>query len=276
MKKRFFMIFLAGLFFYACSEELKETTETTLKTELLAQTQKSKWVAAKISKEIVQNQKKISHYDFDVNALEKLIHTEDVTYIWFDLGLNENNQITFTATGEQRETGEIKAQVSSQIIGKDTYKADLSIFHKIGNIPLDDVQGFNHILENTDAYEYITSMEKAYDNFEAALDQEGQRVERFGLDVMVVKRMLTTHNIHSLALFLGKNKKQKMTTVFIGKDKKGNLLINKSTDASTAGKAYDFTHPCPTECDPCRKCVKYCEGSWWECCKYEPCGGGPR
>jgi hypothetical protein len=44
-------------------------------------------------------------------------------------------------------------------------------------------------------------MNDAYRNFEAILDQGGQRVERFGLDAMVVKRMLMTKNINTLGLF---------------------------------------------------------------------------
>ena len=93
-------------------------------------------------------------------------------------------------------------------------------------------------------------MKSGYNNFEAILDQEGQRVERFGLDAMVVKRMIMTKNIHTLGLFLGQNNKDKMTTVFISMDGNSNLLINNSADISTVGKAFDFTRPCPTTCDP--------------------------
>lgn len=272
MKKTLFTLLAMGFMICSCSDEIKETFQVEEKIAVTARIQKANWFDTKLTETIVNNQKRISHYEFDVEALQELVTTEDVTYVWFDLGLNKENQITFTATGELRETGEIKAQVPSKIIKEDTYKADLSIFHSVGNVPLGDSKGSSHVLENTDAYEYITSMKKAYDTFEATLDQEGQRVERFGLDVVVVKRMLATGNIHSLALFLGQNKKQKMTTVFIGKGKKGNLLINNSTDISKAGRAFDFTDPCPNTCGVC-VCT---DGTEIWCGKKCPDGSDPK
>ncbi|WP_298511224.1 hypothetical protein [uncultured Kordia sp.] len=272
MKKTLFTLLAMGFMICSCSDEIKETSQIEETVGVIAKTQKVNWIDSKLTETVVNNQKKISHYEFDVKALEELVTTKDVTYVWFDLGLSKENQITFTATGELRATGEIIAQVASKIIKEDTYKADLSIFQSVGNVPLDASKASSHILENTDAYEYITSMKKAYNTFEATLDQDGQRVERFGLDVVVIKRMLATDNIHSLALFLGKNKKQKMTTVFIGKGKKGNLLIDNGTDISTAGRAFDFTDPCPNTCDNCG-CPDGSRVWCWEKC---PDGSEPK
>jgi len=237
---------------FSCSKELQEAsvpTETAQITEETSQLAReaTQWKTTPITQELIENQRAISHYQFDVNELKTLIDNSAVNYVWFDLGVNNKNQITFTATGE--DTNEVViAQVKSKIITTKNYQADFSIFNTVAEVYFGEK--FNHILPNKDAYEYVTSMKAAYNNFEAVLDQEGQRVERFGLDAMVVKRMLLTQNINRLGLFLGKNKKQKMTTVFIGMDANNNLLIDANTDISTGGKAFDFTHPCPTTCDP--------------------------
>jgi len=242
---------------FSCSEELQDTS-VPIETSKIAEEkiqlarQRTQWKTTPISNELIANQRNISHYAFTINSLQALVENEDVNYVWFDLGVNSKNQITFTATGED-VNNVIVTQVTSTIVSTKTYQADFSIFNRVEEISFGDQ--FNHILPNKEAYQYLIDMKRSYTNFEATLDQEGQRVERFGLDAMVVKRMLMTKNIHTLGLFLGKNKKQKMTTVFIGMDANNSLLIDNSTNVSTAGKAFDFTHPCPSTCDdPCRYC----------------------
>jgi len=254
-----------SMLLFSCSQELQETSDLNETANLSRQARE--WKSTPINQELVENQQNISHYQFDVIELKTLVDNSAVNYVWFDLGLNNKNQITFTATGED-VNGEIVSQVTSTIVTTKQYRTDFSVFNTIEGVSFGDK--FNHILPNKDAYEYLTSVKKAYRNFEAVLDQEGQRVERFGLYTMVVKRMLMTKNIHTLGLFLGKNDKEKMTTVFIGMDKDNNLLIDSSTDISTAGKAFDFSQPCPTTCDESFNiCAQYCDSPWWMCCKYK-------
>jgi len=257
-----------SMLLFSCSQELQEASvpiETTqiAETSQLAR-QAAQWKITPITKKLIENQRAISHYQFNVNELKGLIDNSNLNYVWFDLGINTNNQITFTATGEDVNDA-IVGQVASKIVAAKAYQADFSVFNTVADVSFGDK--FNHILKNKDAYQYVTAMKAAYNNFEATLDQEGQRVERFGLDAMVVKRMLMTKNIHTLSLFLGQNNKQKMTTVFIGMDTNNNLLIDASTDISTAGKAFDFTQPCPSTCDgPCTYCEQFCDSPWWMCC----------
>ena len=256
-----------SMLLFSCSQELQETS-APIETTQIAETaqlarQAAQWKITPITKRLIANQRAISHYQFDVTKLKALVDNSAVNYVWFDLGLNSKHQITFAATGENT-SNEIVAQVRSTIVTTKTYQADFSIFNTVEEVSFGDE--FNHILKNKDAYQYVTAMESGYANLEAALDQEGQRVERFGLDAMVVKRMLMTKKIHTLGLFLGQNNKDKMTTVFIGMDANNNLLIDNSTDISTAGKAFDFTSPCPSVCDPCSFCEQYCDSPWWMCC----------
>ncbi|AXG71537.1 hypothetical protein KORDIASMS9_03794 [Kordia sp. SMS9] len=146
--------------------------------------------------------------------------------------------------------GEIIAQVPSQIITTDKYKLEISIFKKIGDKTSNELQEVTHILKNSEAFEYLTKMQNSYDNFEAIIDQSGQRIERFGLDANVVQRILHIDNIHSLGLHLGVNNNQKMTTVFIGKDKHGKLLLGGNTkNINDEGDPFDFSKPCPNDCN---------------------------
>ena len=255
-----------SMLFFSCSQELQETPELNETHDLLRQAKE--WKTTPITQELVKNQQNISHYEFEVNALKALVDNSTVNYIWFDLGINNKNQITFTATGVDTNDN-VVPQVTSMIVATDTYHADFSIFNRVQDVPIGD-NTFNHILKNKEAYRYLASMKQGYNNFETILDQEGQRVERFGLDAMVVKRMLMTKSINTLGLFLGKNNKEKMTTVFIGMDQDKNLLIDTSTNESTSGKAFDFSEPCPNTCDePFTICAQYCDSPWWMCCRYK-------
>jgi len=251
---------------FSCSQELQETSQLNETTNLLRRARE--WKSAPITKELVKNQQNISHYEFEVNELKALVDNSAVNYVWFDLGVKNKNQITFTATGVDINDN-VVAHVTSMVIATSTYQADFSIFNNVQDVSIGN-NTFNHILKNKEAYRYLMSMKSGYNNFEAILDQEGQRIERFGLDAMVVKRMLMTKNISTLGLFLGKNNKEKMTTVFIGMDQDKNLIIDASTDELTSGKAFDFTHPCPSDCDaPLTVCAQYCDSPWWMCCRYK-------
>ncbi len=265
MKKIIFLSLAICVMFFSCSQE-EEQEETKLANLII---QKSDWKTAVLANEIVDSQRTISHYEFDIQELNKLISNEKVTYIWFDLGLDTKNSIVFTATGvNQRD--EIVGQVSSKAILVHDYQADFSVFRRVKDIELDAPSELTHILPNQDAYAYLMNVEKWYDNFEEYLMYEDQRVERFGLQKVVIKRILMTRYIHSMALFLGVNKKEKITTVLIGKDKNGNLLINKG-DINTGGRAFDFTEPCPSACDmDCGGCAQWCDDPFWMCCIAQP------
>lgn len=268
MKEKVTMLIAACLLMISCSQESKKSSELTT---IAIETQKDLWRKTAITPKIVENQRKISHYQFDIYELQQLINRNGVSFIWFDLGLNENSQMTISATGQDRDKLVI-GQVQSKIISTDHYTTDLSIFQKVGGVP-SRTNRLNHMLSNDDAFQYLNDMQKAYNQFEETLQHDGERVERFGLDALVVRRILMTTNIHSLGLFLGKNNEQKMTTVFIGKDKNGTLLIDDSSDLDGALSAFDFTSPCPDACEDCRECVQRCESPWWMCCKDKPCKG---
>ena len=282
MKKDvFFMLVASMLLIYSCSDDNESNSTTPETANLEIQNtgeipsialEKEQWKSVTISNEIVTRQQGISHYEFDIVALQTLIDTKDVNYIWFDVGLTRDNLMTFTATAENKFE-EIVGQVTSQAITQQKSKTDFSILNQVKSVEPEIAPLETHILPNQFAYEYLTSMDKAYSNFEQLLLHDGERVERFGLNPVIVQRMLNTKGINTLALFLGQNYNDKLTTVFIAKDKGGNLLIDDSDDVNTSGKAFDFTQPCPNFCDPDSGCcIERCGPFNIFCCDYEdPC-----
>jgi len=244
MKKYIFSAAGAFLLLLSCSQETTEKIEEANLT-----VQKNNWKTGVILQEIADNQQQISHYEFDVNALNELIADTRVTFVWFDLGLNDENQITFSATGVDGEDI-IIGELPSFIISTQKYQADFSALKVMQDVRTEGVPPMDHILTSDDAYQYLTGTGRSLIDLENALTQEGFRVERFGYDVAIVKRMLLTHDIDRLALFFGTNKNQKLTTVFIAIDKYDELIIDANMDAPTSGRAFDFSLPRPPCCSP--------------------------
>ena len=267
MKNKVFIPLFMMLIFFSCSEE-NESDVVTVETANL-ETQKTRWKAAAITDELLVQQQHISHYEFNVFDLQSLIDDRYIVKVWFDIGLTDDNRITFTATGEN-EYGEVIGEVPSQAINQQRSKTDFSIFNSTREVTFDIAPEQSHILPHQDAYRYLTSVKRTAIDFEQSLLQDGQRVERFSLNPGIVQRILNTKNIHSLALFPAQNDKEKLTTVFIAKDKGGNLLIDDSQDITTAGRAFDFTTPCPNNCGQgCQGelvCVSYCSIFGFEYC----------
>lgn len=154
--------------------------------------------------------------------------------------------MTFTATAEN-DHKEIVGQLSSKIVSTRMCDTNFSFLKQKGAF-YQKSDPITHVLSSSDAYNYLTVMKSSYNliNFKNAIDQQGHRVERFGLEVAVVRQIVSVKNIYSLALFLGRNNIQKMTAVFIGKNIKCNFIIDYNSDSPA--KVHDFTKPCPTTC----------------------------
>jgi hypothetical protein len=267
MKKLFWTLCCVIILFGSCSEDNTITPETTTADFTL---EHNEWKTATLTNEIITNQQNISHYGFDILQLEKLIAQEEVNYIWFDLGLNTKNQITFTATGVNSNEITID-QVTSKIISTGKNKTNINVLQQVKGVETGYTKKETHILRNEEAYNYITSMNKASNNFKKGLTSKGLRVESIGFDAVVIDRILNTKGAKSIALFLGQNKKQEITTVLIAKDSDGNLLINNSSDIQTSGRAFDDGHRRPPS-PSCGGCADYCEWPIWICCVAEsPC-----
>ena len=107
---RLSLVIVFSMLLFSCSQELQETSEFNETTNLLRQAKE--WKTTPITQELVENQQNISHYEFEVNALKALVDNSAVNYVWFDLGVNNRNQITFTATGVDTNDNAV-AQVAS-------------------------------------------------------------------------------------------------------------------------------------------------------------------
>lgn len=226
---------------FSCTQENVKPETNSLAN--LSQEQNN-WKSAAISSEIIENQKQISHYEFNLLAMQDLINTEEVSYIWFDLGINQQQQITISATAVNTEDVFL-GEVASTIINTKEYQTNFSIFNSKENLDTQKSSKESHILSNRDAYNYLEKGAASFTNFEATLTYDTFRIERFGINALVIKQILQTKGVNTLALFLGINNLGKRTTVLMAKDSTGNLLIN-----NTNARAFDFTNPCPPYCDP--------------------------
>lgn len=272
MKKLFWTLCSVMILLGSCSEDTSVTPENTTADLTL---QHSEWKTAALTNDVITNQQSISHYEFDATQLSKLITQEEVTYVWFDLGLNTKNQITFSARGANKMNETNHGEITSEIISATKNTTETSILQQTKGAETGYTVKETHIISNEDAYNYITSMDKTYNSnsFEKGFRKQGVRVERIGFDAVIIQRILNTKGAESIALFLGVNKKQAFTTVLIAKDKNGKLLINNSTDLQTSGRAFDEGHrrpPPPSGQPSCGGCAEYCDWPIWVCCIAEP------
>ncbi|WP_299678108.1 hypothetical protein [uncultured Dokdonia sp.] len=275
MRKLLRPIYFLGLLFVSCSEDTTVTPENAVADLTL---QRSEWKTATLTNEIITNQQSISHYEFDATQLSKLIAQEEVTYVWFDLGLNTKNQITFSARGFNKKDLTNHGEITSEIIPTTRNITNIDILQQTKGAETGYNSKESHIISNEDAYNYIFSMNNAYnyDSFEKGFTKQTVRVERIGFGKPVIQRILNTKDSKSIALFLGINKQQEIITILIAKDKNGNLIIDNSNDIETSGRAFDHggRRPPPPHSN-CGGCAEYCESPFWMCCVAEPpCGGG--
>jgi len=269
MRKLFWILCSVIILSGSCSEDSSVTPDTTANFTL----QRSEWKTATLTNEIITNQQSISHYEFDATQLSKLISQEEVTYVWFDLGLNTKNQITFSARGYNKENLTDHGHIAPEIISVAKNTTDINILQQVKGAETGYTEKESHIISNEDAYSYITSMNKAYNNdsFEKGFRKQGIRIDRIGFDAPVIQRILNTESAKSLTLFLGANKKQEFITILIAKDKNGELLINNSTDIETSGRAFDRGGKRPPPSHPgCGGCQEFCESPFWMCCVAQP------
>ena len=261
MKKRVFVCIAAAGIFISC---FQDSTTVIEEVEILT-LQQNEWKTTSLANEIFENQKDISHYEFNSGELSKLISTDGVSRVWFDLGLNASNHLTCAITGVNVEDI-VLGEVASAIVYRSDFQIDFLKFYNVEEESIDEKLISPHILENKDVIQYLTEANKSFNAFESAFMHDGLKVERFGLEAVVLQRILQTHDMESLALFLGLNKTQKMTTVLIAKDTMGQLIMDSGGDIFTNGSAWDFTEPCPTMCDANYwGCTEYSESLWWMC-----------
>lgn len=100
-------------------------------------------------------------------------------------------------------------------------------------------------------YEYISKWQGALEsgNIHGAIKNKGTRYRYFSLKKEVVAEMIAKTRIDCIALFLGINADNKMTTVFLQKDIFKNLILYNKNHPIKSGEAFDFTQPCPDNCD---------------------------
>ncbi len=231
-------------------------TNTLINSEVELQ---KNWKTAELTSSFYNNQIVLSHYQIDAKKLRDITLSPLVTNFRFTLELNQNQELQIEVAGVDQK-GVILSSFSS-IINTDSNTKNsidqLQFSTYIYDInPLDLSLTDKHLLSYKSAYTYINNWEKSIQNqqIKSLITYNGERIRYFSMPKEVVKAMVSPQKVTSIALFLGLNGTNKLTTVFIQKNSAGSLILNTAYNKSgiypedNEGDIYDFSKPCPTFC----------------------------
>jgi hypothetical protein len=233
-------------------------TNTQINSEVELQ---ENWKTTELTGAFYNNLIVLSHYQIDAEKLRDITLNTLITKFRFTLELNQNQELQIEVAGVD-QNGAILSSFSSIIntdsniknsideLQSSTYAYDIN--------PLDLSLTDKHLLPYKNAYTYINNWEESiqHQQIESLITYNGERIRYFSTPKEVVKAMVSPQKVTSIALFLGLNDTNKLTTVFIQKNSAGSLLLNTAYNKSgiypedNEGDIYDFTKPCPTVCDP--------------------------
>lgn len=249
MKKK--VIILATAIFaiaYACTSETANTTATPEPVTLAS----TKWQETPLTQDFFKHQKSLSHYSFNTADLQTILSTENIHKFKFELGL-KNNKLQITAIGVDAKGNVLGKSIADEQTTENTYKKS------INNLAKNTYQYTlarkskavvgKHLLSYKSTYSYITKWQNALkeENIENLISYNGERIRYFSLEKEVIAEMVAKKGANKVALFLGLNANNKLTTVFMLKN--NNTLQLKKSSVEEGGYVYDFTTPCPHVCD---------------------------
>jgi len=228
------------------------TARLKLQTHTQFTTAQLKWQTERLPENFILTQAAVSHYSFDSRALHELIAIKEVDMFWFTLGLNNKAQIIIDAIGVNTKK-EVVGTVKSTIVQKSNFddqqelaalKKSYSYDYKLKENPIVE----KHIIRYQEGDAYITRWESALQEkgLEEIVSYEDQRYRQFGMEAETITHMIEAKNVDAIALFLGVNPDQELTTVFIKKNKYNSLLLTRETSRNTTDDGvYDVTTPRP-------------------------------
>lgn len=252
--KKLLMAFFAIAVLTACSEQETNSTES-LDSFTIA---KKNWQERTLTSSFFENQGKVSHYSFSKKEVQSTLTNPNITDFRFVLGL-ENDQIIINLVGVSYYGEEMTSISSIPNFNSDLYATPLKSLQnnpfQYSKARLEAPIIGKHLLPYDLTYTYINNWHKTLSsgNIEEMITDEGIRFRYYSLEKEVIAEMISRENTESIALFLGLNSENKLTTVFLKKDKE-NLLILNTGERNLDGDSLDFTTPCPSACDPC-----YCD-----------------
>jgi hypothetical protein len=249
-------ILFTTIAFITCTNDPLKVIEDDFTTSI-----QKNWNDKELDVTFYNNQAILSHYHISADKLRSIIQNESVIKFRFILGLNENQELNIEIAGVD-DNGKITSSFTSTKNTNPFFKASIDSLN-YSTYKYTNVSNSNtHLLPYKTAYRYINKWEKAIQQkqIETLISYEGKRIRYFSLPKQIVNDMTASSNVNAIALFLGVNDKEKLTTVFIQKTHDGNLLLkkeqrflgattNENEDDNNEGNIYDFTKPCPSLCD---------------------------
>lgn len=247
-------ILFTTIAFIACTNDPLKVIEDDFTTSI-----QKNWNDKELDITFYNNQAILSHYHISADKLRGILQNESVIKFRFILGLNENQELEIEIAGID-DNGKVTSSFTST---KNTSALFKTSINSLNYSTYKYINTSNsHLLPYKTAYRYINKWEKAIQQkqIETLISYEGKRIRYFSLPRQIVDDMTASSNVNAIALFLGVNDKEKLTTVFIQKRHDGNLLLkeehhflgsttNGNEDDDNEGNIYDFTKPCPSLCD---------------------------
>jgi hypothetical protein len=256
MKTSSFILALCALITLgACSKQESNRTETlstSLEPALV-------WQTSVLGTSFFENQQKVSHYNFDKNAIQQALKDTEVKNFRFVLGL-KNDQIEVNMLAVDNQGTTIAAVASTTFSDSGNYQSAINGLKNnafsYSKARLTTPVVGPHLLSYQATFNYVDQWNKALasQNIEDMISYSGVRYRHYSLEQEVIRDMIADANAESIALFWGLNTNNELTTVLFKKDRNNNLILNTNSNSNsesyvTNGDILDFTTPCPTTCD---------------------------
>ncbi|WP_125723409.1 hypothetical protein [Flavobacterium ustbae] len=242
-QKKVLITLAAAIFAFSCQRDnSQEDASAAVKTE------QENWLDADLNAKFANSQQQVSAYLFSSAELKTLVADQNVTFVRFVLGYDENT-IQLTISGVDKDRNEF-GFVDSKILKDSNLDAQLSVLDNSSVSTQKSSAVLNaHLMDPSVAYDGITSWKnklKTVSDLDKVTSYEDDRFHYYTLEVEVVKELLEKASNKNIGVFLGLNPEGKVTTYLIGMDK-NNRIVSSSLTSKTAdaGDVYDGARPSP-------------------------------
>lgn len=192
-----------------------------------------------------------AYYQFDSEELQLLLNDSSADKLRFYLGV-ENDQLQ-VSSGTVVAGVESAALIQSQLVstnpidwgGLEASSAADGLSQEVNQHLLDAHQAGTYVQNWTDAIHQSNGIEDL-------VAYQGTRIKHFTISKAAMAHLMNQEEVQDLALFWGLNQNLKLTTVFLGVDQNGSILLPNDKNL-----ALDFTLPCPIFCDPKGNGIQY-------------------
>ncbi|MFB9077023.1 hypothetical protein ACFFLS_03750 [Flavobacterium procerum] len=243
-QKKLLITIAVALFAFSCQKDNSQENASTA-----TRTEQENWLDADLNAKFATSQQQVSAYLFSSAELKTLAADQDVAFVRFVLGYDENT-IQLHISGVDKDGNELAA-VDSKILKDPNLDAQLSSLNTSASVTKKSSALLNaHIMNPSVAYDGITSWKnklKTVSDLDEVTSYENDRFHYYTLEVEIIKDLLEKASTQNVGVFLGLNPEGKVTTYLIGLDK-NNSIQGSSLTGKTAGGVdivYDGSRPSP-------------------------------